>query len=130
MISFVTITSYFQVTVPYTSFLYFCKFILCLSDPRDCLVYQDCSDRNLAIKHDCIAGTIYDAAHRVCTAAVQCNEVDCNLTNALILPYAIQSQYYIFCSMGRRHGEKLPIVLKCPEGRIYDPANFSCILDN
>jgi hypothetical protein len=97
------------------------------TDPTDCFVYHDCTSISEPIRWQCPNGTPYNAATRMCDASAQCNIIDCDLIDALILPYATDSQYYIYCDLNDED-RKVPIVMRCPDDRIFDPITFACPL--
>jgi Chitin binding Peritrophin-A domain len=113
------------VTEPPNDFV--CTYREYLPDPRDCTVFQDCSGATEAVLRTCAAGTIYNAAERRCMLAsmTACVEVDCNSSDEIIMSYNGLNQYYIYCSLNP-DSTKTPVVIKCPEGRVFDVTILQC----
>jgi Chitin binding Peritrophin-A domain len=113
-------------TAPPTDFI--CTYEEYLPDPRDCTVFQDCTQL-VAVRRQCAAGSFYNAEQRLCLLAsmTTCIEVDCDNSDGIILSYGGLSQYYVYCSKNL-DGSNTPLVIKCPDGRVYDEEIMECVL--
>jgi Chitin binding Peritrophin-A domain len=109
-------------TNPYN---FFCNSADLFPDPLNCTRFYDCPGRaRTPVAYACPSPGRYNARTGNCEIGVPCRVIDCAAESTYVVPYDVNSPYYLFCDFAGN--QYLPSMYRCPGDAIFNQDTYLC----